>query len=209
MLLPHGRRLLSPVCAAALLSACSGPAAVPRMDGPATVVPQGRAYHALLAESQDLGYPCPTGTSGPAVTDHGRFAPTPARVAATESAFRDALRQSVLAGAEGVAADSTVTITEFYGSVAVPREVSGADLRRGMEREYERALGWDRQYAGVVDARGDSVLVVNVVNPVLEARGTLADQWVVPSPAASAYVQTVAYDLATGAALPLCGGSGS
>ena len=204
------RRLSGLACAVLLLSACSGPpAAPPRMDGPATVVPQGEAYHVLLAESQDFGYRCPPGTTGPAVTDHGRFVPTPARVAATEGAFRDALRRAILAGSEAMALDSVATITEFYGNVAVPREVGRDELVRMMEQEYDRALGWDRQYAGVISASGDSVLVVNAVSPVLEAREVLADQWVVPPATAAGYVKTVAYEPATGAALSLCGGPGS
>lgn len=212
MIIPRSSQLLGLVCAGAalLLSACSGPSVLPRMDGPAKVVQQGRAFYALFDASQDVGYLCPNGTtSGPAVSANGHFSPTPSRVSATEDAFREVLRRSIFANADAVAPDSTVTVTAFYGNTAVPREVSGTDLRRMAEREYDRSLGWDRQYAGVVDARGDSAFVVNVVNPVLKARKVLADQWVIPPPAASAYVQTVAYDVATGAATPLCSDSGS
>lgn len=201
------RRLLGLVCATSLLSACSGPpVAPPRMDGPATVVQQGQAYHVLLAESQDFGYRCPPGTRGLVVADDRRFAPSRAQVASTENAFQAALRRSVLSGPEGMTPDSVATITELYGNVAVPREVSRDELLRLMEQEYERALGWDRQYAGAVSADGDSVLVVNVVSPVLGAREVLADRWVIPQAGAAGYVKTVAYESATGATLPLCGG---
>lgn len=209
MRLSHGFRVLGFVCAALLLSACSGPAVLPRMDGPATVVPQGRAFHILLAESQAVGYRCPASSGGHTLTNVDRFAPQSASVTATEETFREALRRSAFAGVDSVRADSTVTITEFYGNVAVPRQISGADLRRSAEQEYERMLGWDRQYAGVLDARGDSVLVVNVVSPVLEARSALADQWIIPPPAGSPYVRTLAYSAETRTEYPLCNSSGS
>lgn len=181
---------------ACLMSAClSRSLATPDENGPATLVRQGKTYHAFFPADHSPSFHCGTDPLGRPEPFAGRFTPTPALVASQKSGFRKAYRRYLLAPAEEIRPDSTVSLFETEGDAAIGREVSREEFLRVRSRAFKETIQWDRQYMGFLNSRGDSILAINMVDPESSGRRALAQDWILGFDAAASIHNQVAYDL--------------
>jgi hypothetical protein len=170
----------------------------PKDEGPAKLIRQGRTYHAFFPGGYQPLFHCGTDSSGQARPFAGRFTPQPALFASRKADFRGAYRNYLLDPVKEMHPDSTSYAVEHEGEVAVGREVSKEKYLRLRRRRFERTVEWDRQYMGFINRRGDSILVVNMVDPRSESfdRRNLAEGWFMGFDGAADDHTQVAYHLA-------------
>lgn len=190
---PSIRLLILVVCGGAVSGCSNRTIQAPASNGPAVLITSGRAYHAFFPATYSPGFYCGADSLGHPTPFAGRFTPDPARIAAHEATFRAAYESHLVSEVERMHPDSTLYVVEIRGAYGVGSQMSRRDLIRARRRHFERSVEWDRQYAGFLDSRGDSVLVINMVDPKLARRG-LAESWTVGFDDALNHITTVGYN---------------